>query len=99
MKDTLQASKYALIVDAGEAEAIQLAPELNAERLPIDERKGRNLAVREGVPVIGLLGVALLAKRKRLIASARTLLQQLERDAGMYLSESIREAALKTVGE
>lgn len=97
--DTEQSRKYALIVDAGEAEAIELARELHAERLLIDERKGRKLAVQEGVAVIGLLGIVLLAKRKQLIPSARTLLQRLESEAGMYLSESVREAALRTVDE
>lgn len=99
VKDTAQADSYARIVDAGEAEAIELARELHADRLLIDERKGRRLAVEEGVPVIGLVGVVLLAKRRQAIPSARALLQRLEHEAGMYLSEDIRNAALKTVGE
>ena len=86
-------------VDAGEAEAIELAKELHADRLLIDERKGRKLAVREGIPVIGLLGIVLLAKRRQLLPSARALLQRLELEAGMYLAEDLREAALKAVGE
>ena len=97
--DTEQAGRYARIVDAGEAEAIELARELHADRLLIDERKGRRLAVEEGVPVIGLLGVVLLAKRRQIISSARVLLQRLENEAGMYLSEDVRTAALKAVGE
>ncbi len=56
-------------------------------------------AVREGLAVIGLLGVVLLAKRRRLVPSARTFLQRLEQEAGMYLSENLRNEALKTVGE
>ena len=99
VKDPTQAGRYAQIVDAGEAEAIELARELHADRLLIDERKGRNLAVKEGVPVIGLLGVVLLAKRRGLIPSARALLQRLDRDAGMYLSPEIRDAALESAGE
>lgn len=99
VKDTAQTAKYSQIVDAGEAEAIELARELRADQLLIDERKGRKLAVQEGVPVIGLLGVVLLARRKALIPSARTLLQRLENEAGMYLSEDIRKQALKTLGE
>jgi predicted nucleic acid-binding protein len=65
----------------------------------MDERKGRRLAAQEGVPVIGLLGVVLLARRNQLIPSARALLQRLQQEAGMFLAEDIREAALKTVGE
>src|SRR5438045_8526961 len=71
--------------------------ELHADRLLIDERKGRQLAIQEGIAVIGLLGVVLLAKRRQLVSSARALLQRLEREAGMYLSADIREAVLRSV--
>jgi predicted nucleic acid-binding protein len=99
VQDSAQAGKYSRLVDAGEAEAIELALELHADRLLIDERKGRKLAIQEGVAVIGLLGVVLLARRKALIPSARTLIERLDREAGMYLAPDIRDAALKTVGE
>jgi predicted nucleic acid-binding protein len=39
------------------------------------------------------------AKRAQLISSARTLLDELDRKAGIYLSDELKEAALKTVGE
>lgn len=87
------------VVDAGEAEAIELAKELKADWLLIDERKGRRLAIQEGLRVIGLLGVLLLAKRRQVIASARMLLHRLENEAGIYLAEGVREEALKSVGE
>lgn len=94
-----EAVRLAAVVDSGEAEAIQLARELHADWLLIDERKGRRLATQEGVPVIGLLGVLLLAKRQQIIPSARELLRRLEREAGLYLSEDIRNEALKSVNE
>lgn len=103
VKNLDQVIQFARIVDRGEAEAIALAKELRADLLLMDERKGRRLAAREGIPVIGLLGVVLLARRKQLIPSARTLprtlLQRLQDEAGMYLAEPIKEAALRTVGE
>jgi uncharacterized protein len=99
IKDTARVKQYSESVDAGEAEAIELALELHADRLLIDERKGRNLAVQEGLSVIGLLGVILLAKRKGLIPSARALLHRMDDEAGMYLSAEIRDAALRSVGE
>jgi len=46
-----------------------------------------------------LLGVVLLAKRRQAIPSARALLQRLENEAGMYLSEDTRNATLLAVGE
>ncbi len=67
--------------------------------IQLDERKGRMLAMQEGVPVIGLLGVVLLARRKGLIPSARDLLHRLADEAGAYLATDLVESALKTVGE
>jgi predicted nucleic acid-binding protein len=99
LRDNTKAALYAQSVDHGEAEAIALAEELHADHLLIDERKGRRLAQQQGLPVLGLLGVVLLAKRKRLIPSARELLAQLDREAGIYLGDDLKEAALKSAGE
>lgn len=44
-------------LDLGESAALALALELGAERLVIDERRGRRVAQAEGVQVIGTLGV------------------------------------------
>lgn len=51
-------------LDSGEAEAITLAIELGADQLLIDERLGRNVAARLGVPVIGLLGIFVAGQAK-----------------------------------
>jgi len=99
VQDAAQVGKFCQLVDVGEAEAIELALELHADRVLMDERKGRKLALQEGVAVIGLLGVVLLAKRKDLIPSARTLLLRMDQEAGIYLAPDIRDTALKTVGE
>lgn len=99
IRNPAQVQQFAKIVDSGEAEAIELAKELHADRLLMDERRGRRLAAQEGIPVIGLLGVVLLARRNQLIPSARVLLQRLQQEAGMYLAKDIMDAALKSVGE
>jgi uncharacterized protein len=99
LHDNAKAGIYARSVDRGEAEAIALAEELHADYLLIDERKGRRLAQEQGLPVIGLLGIVLIAKRSQLISSARELLDQLDTEAGIYLRDDLKEAALKTVGE
>ena len=54
-------------LDAGEANAIALALELQADDLLIDERLGRQEAVRLGLSIIGILGVLLIAKQRSLI--------------------------------
>jgi predicted nucleic acid-binding protein len=43
-------------LDDGEANAIALAFELQADDLLIDERLGRQEAIRFGLPIIGILG-------------------------------------------
>ena len=99
LTNTARASLYSQSVDCGEAEAIALTEELHADCLLIDERKGRRLAKQQGVPVIGLLGVVLMGKRAGEIRSARGLLDQLDREAGIYLTDELKNAALKSVGE
>lgn len=99
VSDKRAAVRLANLVDEGEAEAIELAKELQADLLLIDQRKGRRLAVKEGVPVIGLLGVVLLAKRRGLVPSARRLMETLRHDAGIYLAKDLLDKALATVGE
>lgn len=99
LKSDGKAKAYAQSVDYGEAEAIALAEELHADHILIDERKGRRLARQQGLPVIGLPGVILLSKRAQLIPSARALLDQLGKQAGIYLSDEVKNAALKTLGE
>jgi predicted nucleic acid-binding protein len=59
-------TQLAKLLDRGEAEAIVLAQSRDA-RLLIDERKGRAVARRRGVGVIGTGGVLLLAKREHVI--------------------------------
>jgi predicted nucleic acid-binding protein len=99
VSNTAEVIRLSLLIDLGEAQAIELAKELDAELLLIDERKGRRLAEQEGVPIIGLLGVVLLAKRKNIIPSARNLLRGLDVSAGVYLAKELVEKALKAVDE
>src|SRR5439155_12492211 len=89
-----KARLYAQTVDRGEAEAIALAEELHADHLLIAERKGRRLAQQQGVPVVGLLGVVLMARRAGFIPSARDLLTRLDQEAGVYWTDDLKETAL-----
>jgi hypothetical protein len=86
-------------LDLGEAEAIALAKERHADLLLMDELKGRRVALREGVPFIGLLGVLVVAKRTGRIASVRQLAAELEAVADFRLSDEVKAVAFRQAGE
>lgn len=86
-------------LDLGETEAICLALELKADRLLIDEALGRAAALREGIPIIGLVGVLVTAKRTGHLEAIGPVLRQLEIDAGFYLNASLKDEVLRAVGE
>ena len=89
--DTAFYSRLRAELDEGEAEAIVLAKQLKANELLIDESNGRRVALREGMQVIGLLGVILEAKGRGLIPSVRELTKQLETEARFYVTDAVKE--------
>ena len=91
--------RLVLEVDRGEAEAIALMLAKRGDVLLIDERRGRRVAQREGVPVIGLLGVLAEAKRRGLLVSLRDTLDGLQRVAGFRISSDLKARVLAEVGE
>src|SRR4051794_28367876 len=76
--DLVAVNHFRTELDPGESEAIQLARELRADRLLIDDRKGRLVAERLGVNIVGLLGVILLAKSRGFIPLARPIIEALQ---------------------
>ena len=99
VKKPAEARRLAAMVDWGEAEAIELAKELRADRLLMDERKGRKLAMAEGLEVIGVVGVLILARQKNLIPSLAKIFEALRGEAGFYLSDFLVAEALRACGE
>ncbi|MUL37305.1 DUF3368 domain-containing protein [Gloeocapsopsis dulcis] len=86
-------------IDLGEAEAIILALELNANLLLMDERRGRVLAVDLGLNVAGLLGVLLQAKRNGLISIVKPLMDQLIKQVDFRVSSQLYVTILQAAGE
>jgi predicted nucleic acid-binding protein len=86
-------------VDRGEAEAIELALQLNADMLLIDERKARHLAAYLELGVVGLLDVLQEAKQRRLITSVKPILDDLIARARFRLSHKLYQRTLFTAGE
>ncbi|HXC35195.1 MAG TPA: DUF3368 domain-containing protein, partial [Candidatus Acidoferrales bacterium] len=83
----------------GEAEAIQLAREVQADLLLSDDLKARAVATRLKIKCAGLLGVMVRAKQTGYIASVREVIEALEAQGGLYLSETVKAEALKLAGE
>jgi predicted nucleic acid-binding protein len=94
-----EAASLTLELDIGEAEAITLALELKADLLLIDERKGKLVADRLSVRNIGVLGVMIEAKHKRLIKTVKPLLDDLIVKAGFWFDKNTYDLALQKAGE
>lgn len=92
-------ARLAVELDPGEAEAIALMLEGRGDLLLMDERAGRRVAIREGVPLIGLLGVLVLAKQRGLLTALQPELDRLESAAGFRLSNELKARVLKISGE
>jgi len=87
------------VVDEGEAEAIVLAKEIGATELLIDEFEGRRVAIKEGLKIIGLLGVLLEAKKRGFINSVTLITTELENAASFHVSDAVKEIIFSAAGE
>jgi predicted nucleic acid-binding protein len=85
-------------LDAGEAEAIRLAIELNADFILLDDRLGRREAARSGIRAMGTIGVLQLAKAAGFILTIKPELDLMMQN-GFYVSEPLYTQALKDAGE
>ncbi len=86
-------------LDSGEAAAIALAVEQKADLLLIDERRGRQVARRFDLNVVGVLGVLVEAKTKGYIKIVAPLLERLQMGAGFRLSDALVKRLLQEMGE
>lgn len=86
-------------LDAGEAEAIALARQEQADVVLLDEKEARRVARRLGMRVLGTVGLLIWARQQGLIQNLREELQTLQERGGFRLSQEIYLAALREVGE
>jgi len=75
--ETLKSLKQ--LLDLGESEAIALALELKS-KLIIDEKKGRKIAMQQGLEIIGLLGIIYVNIKKGFLS---------KREAKLFLNQAI----------
>ena len=83
----------------GEAEAIALALETKADWLLIDEKEGREMARRLGLPITGVLGVLLRAKGMGHIAEIKPDLLALRSKAHFFIAPELEAELLESAGE
>lgn len=86
-------------LDRGESESIALALELGADLILLDEQDGRRLAQQQGLKLMGVVGVLLLAKQRGLLPLIRPELDALRTDVGFWLGDRIYQLALEKAGE
>jgi len=86
-------------LDLGEAEAIALAVEIQADQVLIDERRGRLVANRFNLRCTGILGILVEAKSKGLIVEVKPLLDALINGAGFWIAEPLYNSVLQLVNE
>jgi uncharacterized protein len=97
--DSTQVAALRVTLDRGEAEAIALAVELNADLLIIDERPGRAIAKQYAINIVGVLGVLLEAKHREFIVAVKPLMNQLINQMEFRVSRQLYEAVLQSANE
>jgi hypothetical protein len=76
-------------LDGGEAEAIALAIELQADWTLLDEREGRKVAKSLGLNVTGILGILLRAKHLGELESLESAIEDLIDKAGFRIAPEL----------
>jgi len=76
-------------LDAGEAEAVVLTLETQADLLVMDERVGREVARHLGLHCIGLIGVLVEANHKGVLSAVKPQLDELRNIAGFRIRDAL----------
>jgi len=97
-KNRTAISALSLNLDPGESEALSLYWETKADFLLIDEKRGRIIAIRNGIKTIGTIGILLFAKQRRLISLVKPFLDILMNNS-FRISDILYNQILERTGE
>jgi predicted nucleic acid-binding protein len=84
--------------DAGENEAMLLYKQKSADKLLIDDKRGRKVAKINEINTIGSLGVLLAAKQKGLIQEIKPYIDKIK-ESRIFLSPSLIQMVLEIAKE
>ncbi len=86
-------------IDKGETEAISLALELDL-KLIIDERKGRQVALSQGVSIVGVLGILIQNYKQNFITFEETHYYfELVKKNGLRMGKPLEEIFIQKLAE
>ncbi|MCX7924848.1 MAG: DUF3368 domain-containing protein [Fimbriimonadales bacterium] len=86
-------------LNAGEAEAIALAIQKQADIVLLDETEARSVAAQIGLSYTGTIGVLIRAKYSGLISQLKPELDNLRLQGGFWISDRLYHQILNSVGE
>lgn len=98
IKDIQKFKLLNLELDKGESSGITLALENAPSLLIIDEKKGRRIAKKLGIKILGILGVMIRAKEIGLITQIKPLIEKLEK-VDFRIAKRLKNQILERVGE
>ena len=96
--DKTQVNLLLANLDRGEAEVLELAKEMKADLLLIDEEKARKSAAIAGFEVMGIVGLLVVAKNLGLIDRSKPYIEELKRKKFRIANKIVMEG-LKKAGE
>ncbi|MEO1216517.1 MAG: DUF3368 domain-containing protein [Bacteroidota bacterium] len=96
--DSDQVVRLLDVLDRGEAEAIVLALEMEADFLLVDELLGRQEARKQGISIVGTLGILLKAKEEKIIEEIMPLMDILI-EKGFWIGKELYEQVLDLANE
>jgi predicted nucleic acid-binding protein len=95
MRNFIYLDAYA---DIGETEAMLLYKQKSADKLLIDDKRGRKIAKINGINMIGSLGVLLTAKKAGLISEIKPRIKNISKSR-IYLNEHLIKTVLQLADE